>query len=272
MRRQVLHWTSLPQHGAASLGGEQKRVQRETQRADSGGVGGRLGRQFGGAIFELCSGLTTPQTMKLKGRVTGEAVVILIYSGASHNFISMDLVKRLGLGLNTTGGYGVVKGTGLTVKGEGVCRSVAVTVQDVEIVEDFLPLELGNVDVILGMQWLETLSTVAVNWQTLSMKFKIGEKSIGDPSLCKAPVPLKTIMRTLKQEGQGFWVKLGMISMEPKPGAVAEVLVPTALQDGTDRPARCVTSKRCCFPDADRPSTAETTGPLYSTEGGDLPN
>lgn len=109
-------------------------------------------------------GLTTPRTMKLKGLIKGVEVVILINSEASHNFISMELLKKLGLGLDTTGSYGVVIGTGLTVKGEGVCRGVALTVQDVEIVEDFLPLEPGNANVILGMQWLETLGAVTINW------------------------------------------------------------------------------------------------------------
>lgn len=68
-------------------------------------------------------GLTAPRTMKLKGRIKGTEVVILIDSGASHNFISTELVQSLDLGLDTTGGYGVVMGTGLTVKGEGVPRS-----------------------------------------------------------------------------------------------------------------------------------------------------
>ena len=48
-------------------------------------------------------------------------------------------------------------GTGVVIKGEGICKGVIHTIQNIEIVEDFLPLELGSADIILGMQWLETL-------------------------------------------------------------------------------------------------------------------
>lgn len=103
----------------------------------------------------------------------------------------------------------------------------------VDIVDDFLLLELGSADVILCMQWLEALRAMAVNWRALSMKFKVGETPVvlqGDPCLCKSPVSLKTMMRALKQEGHGFWVELGMFSIEQQSGVVAEELVPTALR------------------------------------------
>lgn len=47
------------------------------------------------------------------------------------------------------------------------------TLQNIEVVEDFLPLELGSADVILGMQWLELLGGMQVNWKNLTMRFKV---------------------------------------------------------------------------------------------------
>ena len=41
-------------------------------------------------------------------------------------------------------------GTSAAVKGKGVCRGVILTLQNIVIVEDFLPLELGSANVILG--------------------------------------------------------------------------------------------------------------------------
>lgn len=57
--------------------------------------------------LSLCSaeGLTQPQTMKLRGIVQGQKVLILIDSGASHNFISGKLVQKLGLKVEPTEPY-----------------------------------------------------------------------------------------------------------------------------------------------------------------------
>lgn len=41
-------------------------------------------------------------------------------------------------------------GTGSLVR-EGICRGVLLQFPGAEIIEDFLPLELGNTDVILGI-------------------------------------------------------------------------------------------------------------------------
>lgn len=51
-----------------------------------------------------------------------------------------------------------------------------VALQGVEVVEDFLPLDLGSSDLILGIQWLETLGVVTVNRKSLLMKFNLGER------------------------------------------------------------------------------------------------
>ena len=45
-------------------------------------------------------------------------------------------------------------GMGKNVMGRGECREVKVCLEAIEIQEDFFPLELGNSNVILGIQWL----------------------------------------------------------------------------------------------------------------------
>ncbi|RVW51076.1 hypothetical protein CK203_077629 [Vitis vinifera] len=72
--------------------------------------------------------------------------------------------------------------------------------QGLIVVEDFLPLELGNTDVILGMPWLGTLGDVKVNWKMLTMKIKIRKAVIvlkGDPSLSWTEMSLKAMARAL---------------------------------------------------------------------------
>ncbi|KAL9444267.1 hypothetical protein AB3S75_017449 [Citrus x aurantiifolia] len=155
-------------------------------------------------------GLTTPKTMKLKGNIEEQEVVVLIDSGATHNFISLDLVNKMQIPIVKTGAYGVTMGTGVAVKGEGLCRGVTIQLQGIEVVEEFLPLGLGSSDAILGVQWLETLGMTHTNWKTQVMKFRLGNESVtlrGDPSLGKTLVSLKAMMRTIKHEGAGILVE-----------------------------------------------------------------
>ena len=93
----------------------------------------------------------------------------MIDCGASHNFISTKLIKKLGIPLQATTSYGVLMGTSMVVKGESICRGVSLTLQNIKIVQDFLPFDLGGANIILGMHWLESLGGMQVIWKTLSM-------------------------------------------------------------------------------------------------------
>lgn len=106
------------------------------------------------------AGLTSPKTMKLRGTIEKQEAVILIDPDATHNFILLQLVRHKQIPITKTGSYGVTMGTGGSIKGEGVCRGVNLQVQGLNIVDEFLLLNLGSDDIILGIQWLEKLGTV----------------------------------------------------------------------------------------------------------------
>ena len=65
-----------------------------------------------GFIHLFCWGLAQPNTMKLQGEVKGRITLVLIDSGASHNFITVDLVSQLGLSVEPTPSYNVRLGDG----------------------------------------------------------------------------------------------------------------------------------------------------------------
>ncbi|KDO38385.1 hypothetical protein CISIN_1g045527mg, partial [Citrus sinensis] len=116
-------------------------------------------------------GLTSPKTLKLASEINNKKVVVLTDSGASHNFISNEVVLVLKLPITNTEPYGVILRTGSATKAQGICRGVGLILQGVEIVEDFLPLDLGITDIIMGIHWLKTLGATHINWKTHSMKF-----------------------------------------------------------------------------------------------------
>lgn len=113
--------------------------------------------------------------MKLLGKIYGCDVVVMIDPGATHNFVSLATVKKLAIPIS---GYWVSLGDAQVVKGFRVCKGVVLSLKDgLEITTDFLSLALGNSDVILGIQWLETLGTLESNWKTQTMSFEMeGDK------------------------------------------------------------------------------------------------
>jgi hypothetical protein len=111
------------------------------------------------------------QTMKIDGRLEHVGVEVLIDSGASHNFISPALVTALGLTLTPSNIKRIKLGDGHKVLTEGVCKRVSLTLGTNCFEIDALVLELGGLDVILGVSWLSTLGKVVMDWKDLTMQF-----------------------------------------------------------------------------------------------------
>lgn len=57
-------------------------------------------------------GITSPKTMKLVGEVQGHKVVVMIDPGATHNFVSLETVQKLGITVLPSKEFGVSVGTG----------------------------------------------------------------------------------------------------------------------------------------------------------------
>lgn len=67
-----------------------------------------------------------------------------------------------------------------------------------------MPLDLGNIDVILGMQWLGSLDNMEVNWKLLEFLNRKRVSYIKRESQAQSyRVSLKTMVKALQQEGRG---------------------------------------------------------------------
>lgn len=51
-------------------------------------------------------GITNPKTLKLVERIQGGEVVVMVDPGATHNFISLKAVEKLGVAVHESGGFG----------------------------------------------------------------------------------------------------------------------------------------------------------------------
>ncbi|KZV44379.1 hypothetical protein F511_18075 [Dorcoceras hygrometricum] len=76
-------------------------------------------------LFSI-SGVTQPQTMKMRGMINNKEVIVMVDSGASHNFVSRQLVQQMGLEIDETVRFGVCLGDGTKVRCQGICHGLIV--------------------------------------------------------------------------------------------------------------------------------------------------
>ncbi|CAL0306354.1 unnamed protein product [Lupinus luteus] len=183
--------------------------------------------------LSLCTmaGFTTKKSWKVAEEMEGKDVVILIDCGASHNFISSELVGRWQLKVQDTSAYTVEVGDGHKIQCKGKCAEMKVLMQGLEIVQIFYLFGLKGVDLVLGLEWLAKLGEVKADFGKLELTVKKGNmvhKIKGYPSLHRTQLSLKAFMQVLKEEGEGFMLQ-GVEGTELEkiveiPKAISEVM------------------------------------------------
>ena len=104
-----------------------------------------------------------------------------------------------------------------------MCRHVKLRLANLEILADFFSIPLGSFEVILGYQWLATLGESHMNWGAMTMRFNLGNIRVWlqrDPSLYKTQVSLRSMVRTIQQEGQGILLDFGQYTVTNEDGDI----------------------------------------------------
>lgn len=86
--------------------------------------------------------------MKLQGQLLQQYIIVMIDSGARHNFISSALVLKLQLLVESTPIFKVQLGDSHCISKSGVYQDIQIDLENVEIIEDCFPFPLGGVDII----------------------------------------------------------------------------------------------------------------------------
>ncbi|WVZ22534.1 hypothetical protein V8G54_001078 [Vigna mungo] len=149
-----------------------------------------------------CANLTTKKSWKLWGMIGNEKVVILIDCGASHNFISPELISKCGLQQQPILPYMVEVGDGH--------KGLILEVQGSQIQQDFFVFSLGGADILLGLEWLAFLGEVRADFGNLRLSIGKGLQEHvlrGDPTLSRSESSLKSLWQDFKQQGTCFVIK-----------------------------------------------------------------
>ncbi|KAL5838392.1 hypothetical protein ACOSQ3_015561 [Xanthoceras sorbifolium] len=122
------------------------------------------------------SGTPRPSTMRLMAWIGSSEVSLLVDSGSSHNFINVNTVKKLGMKGVAIEPFDVKVANGERLKCDEVHKNVKMNVQGVRITAELHVLALAGLDVVLGSAWLKSIGEVVTNYETMTMRFKLGGK------------------------------------------------------------------------------------------------
>lgn len=110
-------------------------------------------------MFALAGGQTSSQDNLIRGTcfINGTPLIAIIDTGATHSFTAVECASELDLVVSNLKGKMVIE---TSAKGPVatflVCLKCPLSIFDKDFVVDLVCLPLSGLDVILGMDWLES--------------------------------------------------------------------------------------------------------------------
>jgi hypothetical protein len=161
--------------------------------------------------------IRTPQTFKIEGYIKKKKVIVLIDSGSTHNFIHYKLAKSLNCFIYPTPEFQVMIENGGTINCSGKFHKINLTMGEYVMNSPMISIPMGGADIILGVQWLQSLGIVDFNFQELFMKFSLEGKEIELRDITGKPskVIISNGMKKLLKNGhQGVIVQLSSLDVQ----------------------------------------------------------
>lgn len=124
------------------------------------------------------AGTVTNKSFRLQGTINGKEVVLLLDSGSCGTFISSDAVNRLGLETTSVPSVTVTMANGAkSVVNTGVAK-VQWQCQKAKFCTDMKVFDLPHYDIIVGMDWLQTLGPMWIDWDKKTFRIKQDGKRV----------------------------------------------------------------------------------------------
>ncbi|VFQ73335.1 unnamed protein product [Cuscuta campestris] len=117
------------------------------------------------------AGSLSPRSLKLVGTVHEQAVHVLLDGGSTHNFVHPTVAERLSLVLHPVPPFRVYVGNGDSLRCAYSCPCTPLLLQGVLFEVDLYLLEIHGPDMVLGVQWLQTLGKVSHDYANMTMEF-----------------------------------------------------------------------------------------------------
>eukprot|EP00253_Pinus_taeda_P002246 PITA_02246 len=122
--------------------------------------------------LHFLAGISSPQTLKIRGFIKHRPVVVLIDSGSTHNFIHQRVIEAMRCFVRAVSNFQVQIADGGTMKCEGHCENAKIQMGDNQLKTHMFSIHMGGCDIVLGVEWLCTLGPITMDFQELYMSFK----------------------------------------------------------------------------------------------------
>ncbi|KAL5709495.1 hypothetical protein ACHQM5_020179 [Ranunculus cassubicifolius] len=121
--------------------------------------------------LQALSGSNSFQTLQLQGKVKKQTITMLIDSGSTHNFLDAATAKQLGCVGRVTHPHLVSVAGGGKLQCDSMCPDFQWEIQGMQFSSDVRILPLGGCDLVLGVQWLQSIGPVVMDFRKLQMSF-----------------------------------------------------------------------------------------------------
>lgn len=127
----------------------------------------------GEILLNAINGSSQPSTFKVVGHYHNQSFIILIDSGATHNFIDPSAAEKLNCSHTSTKPMLITVANREVIQNHMQCDEFKWKMQKQSFSTTLRNLPLGGCDVVLGMQWLETLGSVQLDFKKKMMMFQV---------------------------------------------------------------------------------------------------
>jgi hypothetical protein len=173
------------------------------------------------------AGISTPQTLKIEGYIKNKKVIVLIDFVSTHNFIHYKLAKDLNCFVYPVLEFQVRIADEGTMNFSRKCNKINLTMGEYVMNSPMIAIPMGGVDVVLGIQWLQSLGTMAFNFQELFMKFSLEGKEIELRGITGKPTKVISsngMKKLLKKGHQGIIAQLCSLDVQTSKPSIPQEL------------------------------------------------
>jgi hypothetical protein len=131
-------------------------------------------------VFSLhvVAGVSSWDTMQVQASLGATAVVALLDTGSTHNFIGESAAHRSGLPIQPRPRLTATVANGEKIACPGVIRNAPVSVAGTTFRVDLFVMPLAGFDLVLGTQWLGTLGPITWDIAARTLQFQRDGRTI----------------------------------------------------------------------------------------------